>query len=391
MGSAGLEYFAVGRGNRRPARGFGIAVAAPSSLRPGRPIDGPQDSPPRGWKEIVIATWKDAGEDNLSLVAAGVAFYAFLALFPLLTAFVLSYGLIAEPSAVVRHMQTLTSVMPHDAAAIIGDQLKAMTETSDAKTGFALLIAIGIALYGASKGAGSIMTALNIAYEVGESRGLVKRTAMALAMTAGAVLVIFLAILAISALNFLEQLVPELGGIGQFLLKAAFFLVAGAAVILLLALVYRYGPNRPEAEWRWITPGSAMATLAWLAATLGFGAYVANFSDYNATYGSLGAVIVFLTWLYLSAYIVLLGAELNAIIEIKVGRDTVRDEEARQPGSPAPAGRTEQRDRPSLAERAGEPTKKRDSPSFPALVARLGLFSGLLALLGRSRRTRLRR
>lgn len=347
-------------------------MADPSPPTANRPIDGPEDISPRGWKAILLATWKDAGEDNLTLIAAGVAFYAFLAFVPLLTAFVLSYGLIADPASVVGHMRTLTSMMPHNAASIIGDQLKAMTETSDARTGFALVVAIGIALYGASKGAGAIMTALNITFEVTESRGLVRRTLMALGMTAGAVVVLFLAILAIAALNFLETVVPDLGGLGQFLLKAIFFLVAGGAVILLLAVIYRYGPNRPEAEWRWITPGSALATLVWLVATLGFGVYVANFGDYNATYGSLGAVIVFLTWLYLTVYIVLLGAELNAIIEIKVGRGQVRDDGAASAAPPA----------------EGEAPGKGSAPSLAKLIGRLGAFSALHALLGRTRRRR---
>jgi membrane protein len=332
--------------------------------------DSPADIPPRGWKRILIDTWKDAGEDNLTLISAGVAFYAFLAFVPLLTAFVLSYGLIAEPSSVVSHMQTLTSIMPQNAAAIIGDQLQNMTQTSGAKTGFALLVAVGIALYGASKGAGSIMTALNIVFEVEETRSFIKRTLMALAMTAGAVLVLFLAILAISALNFLEHVVPEVGGVTQFVLKALFFLVAAAAVVLLLAVIYRYGPNRPEAEWKWITPGSGAATIVWLVATLGFGFYVSNFSDYNATYGSLGAVIVLLTWLYLTAYVVLLGAELNAILEIEVARGKARDEAARAKPSDAPSDRV---------------------LSAAKVVGRIGLFSILLALLGKSRRPRLSR
>ena len=269
----------------------------------------------RRWKQVALATWREAGEDNVSLIAAGVAFYAFLAFVPLLTAFVLSYGLIAEPASVVRHMQTLTGIMPHNAAEIIGGQLSDMVEARGAATGFALLLALGIALYGASKGAGSIILALNIVFEVGEARGLVRRTLVALAMTAGAVLAMFLAVLAIAAMNFLETLMPDLAGYGRLLLQAAFFLLAGGAVVVLLAVVYRYGPNRPDAAWRWITPGSTLSTLVWLAATWGFGAYVANFGDYNATYGSLGAVIVFLTWLYLTAYIVLLGAELNAVLE----------------------------------------------------------------------------
>jgi membrane protein len=275
--------------------------------------------PLRDWKRILVDTWKDAGEDNLSLVAAGVAFYAFLAFVPLLTALVLSYGLVAEPSSVVRHMQGLTAIMPASAAGIVGDQLKAMTETDEARTGFALLLAMGVAVYGASKGAGAIVTALNIVFEVEEKRGFIRLTLLALAMAAGGVIALFVAVLAISTMNFLETLLPALGGVSALLLKLVFFCAAGGAVALLLALVYRYGPNRPDAPWRWITPGSLLATLAWLAATWGFGAYVANFSDYNATYGSLGAVIVFLTWLYLSAYVMLLGAELNSILEIECG------------------------------------------------------------------------
>lgn len=336
-------------------------------------VDGPEDIPARDWKRILLDTWKDAGADNLSLVAAGVAFYAFLAFVPLLTAFVLSYGLIAEPSSVVGHMQTLTSIMPQNAAGIIGDQLESMTEADGARTGFALLVAVAIALYGASKGAGAIMTALNIAFEVEESRSFVRRTALALAMTAGAVLVLFLAILAVSALNFLEKLAPDFGGVLQFLLKAGFFLLAGVAVVLLLAVIYRYGPNRPEAEWKWITPGSAAATIVWLAATAGFGLYVSNFGDYNATYGSLGAVIVFLTWLYLTAYVVLLGAELNAIIEIEVARGKAREKAAEAKPADIPA------------------TAAATAPSAAKVVGRIGLFSLLLALLGRSRRPTLSR
>ena len=275
--------------------------------------------PARHWRRILVHTWQDGGRDNLSLVAAGVAFYAFLAFVPLLTALVLSYGLVAEPASVVRHMHELTTVMPMSAAAIVGDQLEAMTRANGTKTGFALLLALGVAVYGASKGAGAIVTALNIVFEVEEDRGFVRQTLLALAMAAGAVLALFLAILAISALNFLETLLPELGGVSRILFKAAFFLGAGGAVALLLALVYRYGPNRPDAPWRWITPGSLLATSVWLVATLGFGVYVANFGDYNATYGSLGAVVVFLTWLYLTAYVMLFGAELNSILEIECG------------------------------------------------------------------------
>ncbi len=329
-------------------------------------VEPPGRRSARGWKRILLDAWKEAGKDNLALVSAGVAFYAFLAFVPLLTAFVLSYGLLAEPATVVAHVQTLTAIMPQDAASIIGDQLRSMTESSGTQTGFALLLALAIALYGASKGAGSIMTALNIVFEVGESRNFLARTLFSLVMTVGGVLVLILAILAVSALNFLEAALPDFGGVLRFLLQAGFFLAAAAGVMLLLALIYRYGPNRPRAKWKWITPGSAGATFIWLSATAGFGIYVSNFGNYNATYGSLGAVIVFLTWLYLSAYVVLLGAELNATLE------------------------TEEKRRTALAPDF-EPSEERDpgpsatAPSPARVVGRIGLFSLVLALLGTRR------
>jgi len=329
----------------------------------------PADLPRRAWKDIILATWREAGEDDLTLVAAGVAFYAFLAFVPLLTAFVLSYGLIAEPASVVSHMQALTGVLPQNAASIIGDQLQSMTETAGGQKGFALALAILIALYGATKGATSIMTALNIAYDVEESRGFVKRTALSFAMTGGAVLILFLAILAVAGSNALEGFMPGQSGVTHVLIKLLLWSVAAASVILLLAVVYRYGPDRPDAPWRWVTPGSAAATLAWLAATAGFGLYVANFGNYNATYGSLGAVIVFLTWLYLSAYIVLLGAELNSEVERRAAqaqppRQRLADGPPVPPNQPPPAAAT---------------------PGIGELAWKSAVYGTVLTLLGRQR------
>lgn len=296
-------------------------MAAASPAEPGKKKRrrGRARTPLRQWKNIAIDTWNDAAADNLSLVAAGVAFYTFLALVPLLTALVLSYGLFADPATVVDHMRALTALLPGDAGGIVADQLRGMTQAGGAKTGLALLLALAIAVYGASKAAGAIMTALNIVYEVAECRGTVRQLLVALLMTAGAVLVLALAVATVSALTFLGSLLPGLDGATEWLLKALFLLGAGVMVMLLLALVYRYVPCRADAPWRWITPGSVLATLVWLAATAAFGAYVANFGDYNATYGSLGAVIAFLTWLYLTAYILLLGAELNSIMDLEAG------------------------------------------------------------------------
>ena len=344
-------------------------AAAPAEIEA-----NPADLPPRAWKDILLATWKEAGDDDLTLVSAGVAFYAFLAFVPLLTAFVLSYGLIAEPSSVVAHMQGLTSVLPQNAAEIIGDQLKSMTETGGGQKGFGLLLAIGIALYGATKGAAAIMTALNIAYDVHETRSFIVKTAMSFAMTAGGLFVLFFAIVAVAGSNALENLLPALSGVTHILIEVLLWAVAAASVVLLLAIIYRYGPNRPNAPWRWITPGSAIAAAAWLGATAGFGLYVSNFGNYNATYGSLGAVIVFLTWLYLSAYIVLLGAELNSEIErraaeAKAARKNLAD--AAQASSPAQPQ--------TLRAPAGA------APGMGEIAWKSVVYGTLLTLLGRRR------
>jgi len=329
--------------------------------------DSPTDLPPRAWKDVAVATWKEAGEDNLALVAAGVAFYAFLAFIPLLSAFVLTYGIVAEPSSVVRHMSALTSVMPQNAAAIVGDQLTSMTETDGGQKGFALALAILIALYGATKGATSIMTALNIAYDVEETRGFVRKTLLSFTMTGGALLTLFVAIIAVSASNAAQDLLPSLSGVTHFAIKAVFWLLAAAAVVVLLAIIYRYGPDRPDAPWRWITPGSAFAALGWLAATAGFGLYVSNFGNYNATYGSLGAVIVFLTWLYLSAYIVLLGAELNSELEQRAAAQPAKTDPVQPPrGTRTPAA----------------------PPALGEVAWKSAVYGLALTLLGRQRRMR---
>ena len=269
----------------------------------------------KDWRDVLVRTWKEAGDDNVGLLGAGVAFYAFLAFVPLLAATVLIYGLAAEPQTVAEHIRKLFGVLPEDAAALIGDQLKAMTETPDAAKGWSLVVAIALAIYGASKGSGAIVTALNIAYEVKESRGFIKSTILSLAMTVGALVVLVIAAAGISLMGWVETFFPGFPAWAHSLFKIAFWAIAVVAVGFGLAATYRYAPNRPDAPWVWISPGSAAATLLWLVASLGFGLYVTRFGNYNATYGSLGGVVVFLTWLYLSAYIVLIGGELNSELE----------------------------------------------------------------------------
>ncbi len=267
------------------------------------------------WRGLLARTWKEGSEDNVGFLAAGVAFYAFLAFVPLLAAAVLLYGLIADPETVAEHIGKVFASLPHDAAALIADQLKSLTATPKSGKGWGLVIALLFALYGASKGASGIVIALNLAYEVKETRSFVRTTLLSLILTVGGLLVMLLAAAVISLTNAVESLLPDAAPIIHFIVQCLSWIVAAALVSIAVALAYRFAPNRPDAPWRWITPGSAAAGLLWLIASLAFGLYVSHFGHYNATYGSLGGVVIFLTWLYLSAYILLMGGELNSELE----------------------------------------------------------------------------
>jgi membrane protein len=274
------------------------------------------------WRAVAVRAWNESSEDNIGLVAAGVAFYGFLALVPLLGATVLSYGIFAEPDTVVRDMRALTSIMPPDIARTVGEQLMTIVDGSDGKKGLGVLLAIAIALFGARNGAGAIISALNIAYEEKEKRNFLWLNLTSLAITAAAVLAAILAALAVAALSALGSLVPYANDALLILgtvLTYALLTLAGAAGA---AALYRFGPSRRKARWMWISPGSIFSGLFWLALTLGFGAYVANIAHFDATYGSLGAVVALLTWLYLSSYVLLFGAELNSELEHQTAEDT---------------------------------------------------------------------
>jgi membrane protein len=270
--------------------------------------------PDSQWMHVGKQVWKKSGEDNVSIVASGIAFNAFLAFIPFLTSVVLTYGLIASAEQVAGHIETLSEVMPEDAAGLVGSQLENMVETAGTTTGLGLLTTLGLSLYGALRGANGIISGLNIIFNVEESRSFIKQTGVAIAITIGLVLTFLLASAGITILGFLEDILPDIGGLVHDALEIGFWIGAAAAVSVVVSMIYRMAPNRGDLEWRWLTPGSVLATGTWLVATFAFGLYVQNFGNYQAVYGALGAIIVFLIWLYLSAYILLLGAELNQVI-----------------------------------------------------------------------------
>ena len=297
----------------------------------GHQASSPWQMPRRAWKDIAARTYKRTWDDNVALVAAGVAFYGFFALLSLLGLIVLVYGIVADPLSVIEHMRALTNVLPTDVAFIIGDQLMNAVKASQKTKGLAILLAFLVATYGGTNGASSVITALNIAYEEKEKRSLFRFYLLAISMTFAALVLALVALACAAALAYLQHLLPEaspallaLGKVGGY-----FLLTLAAAAIA--STLYRFGPSREDARWRWITPGSVFAALAWLLLTWLFGLYVGHFTNYHASYGSLGAVVALLTWMYLSAYAFIFGAELNSEIEHQTAKDSTT-------GSPVPMG-----------------------------------------------------
>jgi membrane protein len=287
--------------------------------------------PSAAWKEIARRTYKRTWDDNVALVSAGVAFYSFFALLSLLGLVVLAYGFVADPHTVVEDMRSLTAVLPRDVALLIGQQLMTSVQSSEGAKGLAILLAAAVAVYGGTNGAAAILTAMNIAYEEKEKRRLVRFYLIAFSMTLTALLLALLALAAAAAVAFfqarLPQAVPAAIIAGKLLGYVALTLIASA----IAAILYRFGPSRENARWRWITPGSLFAAITWLVLTVAFGFYVSNFTDYRASYGSMGAVVALLTWMYLSAYAFMFGAELNSEIEHQTAKDSTT-------GSPEPMG-----------------------------------------------------
>ena len=278
---------------------------------------------PRGaWKDIAARTYKRTWDDNVGLVAAGVAFYGFFALLSLLAMLVLAYGLAADPTAIIETIRALVRILPDDVAALIADQLLLAVKSSESHKGIGLIIAFIVALYGGTNGAANLLTALNVAYEEKEKRGLVRFYLVAAGMALAALALALLAIAAAAAISYLRSFLDGnaavVGIAGRALGYVGLVIVASA----IAASLYRFGPSRERARWRWITPGSIFTAVTWLVLTLLFGLWVTAVSDYSATYGPLGAVVGLLTWLYLSAYVFILGAELNSEIEHQTAKDS---------------------------------------------------------------------
>lgn len=295
-----------------------------------RGANRPSDIAKHGWWVIFKRVWGDLSEKNVSLIAAGTAFYAFLAIPAAFSALISVYGLLFDPADVEQQVRAMQGAVPADAIGLISGQLKPLSAHSTA-LGIGFVVSMAIALGSASSGTSSIMQALNMVHGEEERRGFIKYYAMALGLTVG--MVIFAA-LALALIAVLPAAIEELpfGGFGNTLAAIARWPVLLVLVMLWLAAIYRLAPSREAPKWRWISAGTVAAALLWIAGSALFSLYVGAFATYNKTYGSLGAVVVLLMWLWVSAYAVLIGATLNAEIERQTRRDNTTGAE------PAPMG-----------------------------------------------------
>ena len=290
----------------------------------------PQDIPARGWWDIARRTYHEIDKDRVRAVAAGVTFYALLALFPALTALVSVYGLVAEPATISEHVASVEGLLPAGAGGFLQDQIERIVQGGEGKLGFAFAVSLTLAIWSANAGVKAIFDALNVAYGENEKRGFIKLNLVSLSFTVGILAFILLAIGGVAAVPVLLDYL-SLGKGGEWLVSIGRWPVLILVLVAGLAALYRFGPSRDEAQWKWVSPGALVASVAWLVGSLLFSWYVANFEDYNKTYGTIGAVIGLLSWMWLSATIVLVGAELNSETERQTERDTTK-------GAPKPIG-----------------------------------------------------
>ena len=288
----------------------------------GRRADAPTRIPWRGWKDVLWRTYQQISADRLALIAAGVVFYAMLAVVPAITALVSLYGLFAKASSLGEHLNFLAGVMPKGAYDLISEQIVRIAANSDGKLTFAFIVSLGLAIWSANAGMKAIFDALNVVYDEDEKRSFIRLNLISLAFTLGAVVVLLLAIGSVVVLPlvlaYLGFAAEQQAGFLPMLRWPALFVV----VMFGLELLYRYGPSREPAKWRWVSVGSMSAALAWIAVSVAFSWYLSRFADYNATYGSLGAVIGLMMWLWISTLVVLVGAELNSELEHQTARDS---------------------------------------------------------------------
>jgi len=342
--------------------GLGLAshqeAAVIAKLEPGRGRDAehPSQIPPLGWKDILVRTLREFIDDRGPAVAGGVAFFSLLAVFPAMVAFVSLYGLFADVELAREQLNLLVGVLPPESLAFVGEHMLRIAGTRESSLGLTFALSVVLSLWSSNIGMKHLFDGLNVAYEEKEKRGFIRLNLTALTFTVGGIAFLILVVAAVIALPIGLSLLGYEGRDPMWMLRWPLLL---AIVVLALAVLYRFGPSRARARWRWVSWGSVAAAFLWLAASMGYSWYVANFGNFDRTYGSLGAVVGFMFWMWISIIVVILGAQLNAEIEHQTAVDSTT-------GQPKPMGFRHAKMADTLGKTsdriAREPHKPTDSP-----------------------------
>src|SRR5215218_105747 len=284
-------------------------AGAPSPAElPGIHAEKPTQIPWSGWKQILKRAWAENKADNMPIIGGGVAFFGFLAIFPALIAMISLYGLVASPETVAQQVEDISAQLPDSAAELIGEQLTSITANSGSALTWSLVVSILAALWSASGGVGNVVTAINIAYDEVEARGAVKTKLMSLGMTLAAIVFVLITFTLVAVVPSVLEALP-LGVLGTVLAQVVRWGLLLGVFTGSLAVLYRIAPDRDNPKLRWVSLGSVIVTVIWVVVSVGFSIYVDNFGSYDKTYGAIAGVIVLMLWLYLTCFLVLLGAE----------------------------------------------------------------------------------
>jgi membrane protein len=307
--------------SERPSPVRSGVQASPDEQGRGRQASTPSEIPPRGWKDIFLRVYANISRHRVLALAAGMTYYTILAIFPAMAALVAVYGLFADPTTITRHLDQMGGFLPSGAIEVAREQLTRVSSKGSQTLGITFVIGLGISLWSANAAMKSLFDTLNIVHGEDEKRGFFKLNAISLGFTLGAIAFVIGALGSIVAVPVILSYIGT-SNAWDLLLRIGRWPAMFLILTLALAIIYRYGPSRETARWRWITWGSAAAALLWIGASGAFSWYAANFGKFNETYGSLGAIIGFMTWLWISAIVVLLGAEVDAEMEHQTARDT---------------------------------------------------------------------
>jgi membrane protein len=305
-------------------------ISDPVENNRGREAETPTEIPVQGWGDIFLRVKAKVAADNLSIISAGVAFFSFLAIFPAMAALVSIFGLITSPTELQNYLHMIESLLPSEAVDVINNELTRIIQAQGSRLGWGALGGTVLALWSSVKAMSAMFAAMNVTYDEKEKRGFITLRAMALLMTLVAMLFVITSLGLIIGVNFVLRLIG-IGEITASLINYSRWPLLAGSCILFLAVLYRYGPSRRQPQWKWVTPGAIVATLLWLLGSALFSFYVTHFASYNVSYGSLGVVVILMIWFFLSAYSILLGAEINAEME----RQTLKNTTA---GKPKPSG-----------------------------------------------------